>query len=62
MSDHPTNFEASLSAINNHVSTEMKEELVAEFKPDEIRAALKQMHPTKSLSSDCMSPIFYQKY
>ena len=40
----------------------MNKELVVEFKPDEIRATLKQMHPTKSLSSDGMSPIFYQKY
>ena len=40
----------------------MNEELVAEFKPDEIRATFKQKHPTKSLSSDGMSPIFYQKY
>ena len=62
MSDHPTNFEASLSAINSRVSTKMNEELVSKFKPDEIRAALKQMHPTKSSGPDSMSPIFYQKY
>lgn len=62
MFDHPTNFEASLSAINSRVLTKMNEELVAEFMPDEIRAALKQMHLTKSPGSDGMSPIFYQKY
>ena len=62
MSDHPTNFEASLSAINSRVSTKMNEELVSKFKPYEIRAALKQMHPTKSSGPDSMSPIFYQKY
>ena len=33
-----------------------------EFKADEIRIALKQMHPTKALGPDGMSLIFYKKY
>ena len=39
--DHQTNFEASLNAINNRVTIEMNEELLAEFKPDEVVTALK---------------------
>ena len=41
----------------------MNEELLAEFKSDEVVSALKQMHPTKSPGPDGMSPIFFnQKY
>ena len=61
-SDCPTNFEASLSAINTQVTPEMNDELLTEFRADEVESALKQMHPTKAPSPDGMSPIFYQKY
>ena len=40
-SDHQTNFKASLNAINNRVTIEMNEELLAEFKPDEVVTTLK---------------------
>ena len=61
-SDHPTNFEASLIAINTQVTTEMNEELLTEFNVEEVWRALKQMHTTKTPSPDGRSPIFYQKY
>ena len=32
------------------------------FREEEIRVALNQMHPTKALGPDGMSPIFFQKY
>ena len=60
--DHPTNFEASLSAINTSVTTELNEELLTNFKAKEVWRALKQMHPTKAPSPNGMSPIFYQNY
>ena len=40
----------------------MNESLLVECKVEEVWKALKQMHPTKALGSDGMSPIFYQKY
>ena len=40
----------------------MNDELLAEFKADEVAQAINQMHPTKSPSLDSMSPIFYLKY
>ena len=60
--DCPTSFEASLSAINTRVTTEMNDELLVEFKADEVAQAINQMHPTKSPGPDSMSPIFYLKY
>lgn len=61
-SNHPSSFEANLSAINTRVSPEMNDELLAEFKADEVVRAIKQMHPTKSPGPDGMSPIFYKKF
>lgn len=60
--NHPKDFEASLSAVNRQVSDEMNEILLKGFKEDKVWSALKQMHPTKSSGQDSMSPIFYQKY
>ena len=60
--DHPTSFDASLNAVALRVTQEMNDELMRTFKEEEIRAALNQMHPTKALRPDGMSPIFFQKY
>ena len=40
----------------------MNGDLLAVFKAEEVQFALQQMHPTKALGPDGMSPIFYQKY
>ena len=58
----PTEFEASLGAIDRRVSEAMNDELLKEFKEEEVWQALMQMHPTKSSGPDGMSPIFFQKY
>lgn len=61
-SNQPTNFEASLSAISIQVSLDMNEELIADFKANEVWSALKQMHPTKSPGPNGMSLIFFKNY
>ena len=48
--------------IQAKVTEEMNEELTKEFTTEEVKAALKQMHPTKAPGLDGMSAIFYQKY
>ena len=60
--DHPTSFEASLNEIGQRVTQEMNGELLRMFREEKIRVALNQMHPTKALGLDCMSPIFFQQY
>ena len=40
----------------------MIDELLADFKANEVAQAIKQMHPTKSPKPGGMSPIFYQNY
>ena len=61
-SNQPANFDASLEAMDRRVTPEMNQALLKEFRAEEVWSALKQMHPTKSLGPDGMSPIFYQKY
>ena len=61
-SDQPTNSEASMEAMDKRVTPEMNNVLLKEFTVEEVKVALKQMHPIKSPGLDGMSPIFYQKY
>ena len=60
--DHPSQFGASLGAIDQRVTQYMNESLVADFKAEEVWRALIQMHPIKAPGPDSMSPIFYQQY
>ena len=55
-------FGSSLRVIDRRVSDDMNDALLKEFRVEEVRRALKQMHPTKSPGPDGMSPIFFQKY
>lgn len=48
--------------MDKGVTPEMNNELLKEFKVDEVWKVLKQMHPTKSLGPNGMSPIFCKKY
>ena len=59
--DHPSNFGASLEAGNERVTPEMNNVLLGSFKAKEVWRALQQMHPTKSLGPNGMSPIFLPK-
>ena len=40
----------------------MNHDLIKDFSAEEVRTALRQMHPTKAPELDGMSAIFYQKY
>ena len=61
MTSHPDKILEVVETIDPKVSDEMNQCLIKQFTRDEIEAALKQMHPTKSLSPDDMSTIFYKK-
>ena len=61
-SDCPTNFDASIDAIEECITPEMNKELLKEFKPEEVRRALNQMHPTKAPGPNGMPLLFFQKY
>ena len=58
----PADFGASLGAVDRKISDTMNEDLLSEFRTEEIRRALKQMHPTKSPGPDGMSLVFFQRY
>ena len=61
-SDHLASFEASFGVVRQRVTPEMNDELLGEFRAEEAKIALNQMHPTKAPGLDGMSPIFFQKY
>ena len=62
ITNHPSNFGASLEAVSERMTPEMNNVLLGSFKADEVWRALQQMHPIKSPGPDGMSPILHQKY
>ena len=56
------NFDSTLCHIMPKVSEEMNIALECPFMDEEIKCAVFQMHPTKALGPDGMSPGFYQKH
>ena len=58
----PEEFGSTLGVIDRRVSDDMNDALLKEFRVEEVRRALKQMHPTKFPGPDGMSPIFFQNY
>ena len=59
---YPTCILEVLDTIPTKVIADMNQFLIQEFTREEVKAALKQMHPTKALSPDGMSTIFLPKY
>ena len=59
---HPDKILEVVEAVDPKVSDEMNQFLIKQFTRDEIEAALKQMHPTKSPGPDSMPTIFFQNY
>ena len=51
-----------LKAMDHMVTPEMNHHLIQPYIVEEVKRALFQMHPSKSLGSDDMSPFFFQKY
>ncbi|KAK6140357.1 hypothetical protein DH2020_025901 [Rehmannia glutinosa] len=56
------NIDKVLSRVRTKVTDEMAAALSQPFTADEIKRALKHMHPFKSPDPDGMSPVFFQKF
>ena len=61
-SSNLSRLEEATNLIPTKVSEEMNDDLIKDFSVEEVRIALRQMHPTKAPRPDDMSAIFYQKY
>ena len=59
---HPTRIGETLTVVEKVVSEETNQRLLQPYTPEEVRAALFQMHPSKAPGSDGMSSFFLQKY
>ena len=55
-------MEECLNAVESMVTDDMREFLSTEFTAEEVKVALFQMGPTKSLGPDGMNALFYQKF
>uniref|UniRef100_A0A7N2LGY8 Zinc knuckle CX2CX4HX4C domain-containing protein n=1 Tax=Quercus lobata TaxID=97700 RepID=A0A7N2LGY8_QUELO len=59
MTSHPERILEVVEAVDPKVSDEMNQILIKQFIRDEIEAALKQMHPTKSPGRDSFKLMHY---
>ena len=58
----PRNMEGVLEVVDKIVTQDMAHSLTQPYTEEEVRVALFNMHPSKSLSPDGMSLFFFQKY
>ena len=61
-SSYPSQISTAIAPIPTMISPEMNEYLSRAFSGEEVAAALKQIHPSKSPGPDGMSALFFQKY
>ena len=59
---NPDKIAEVVEAIDPKVSAEMNQSLIKQFTREEVEAALKQLHPSKSPGPDGMPALFYQNY
>ena len=59
---NPTNLDEAVENVPTVVTVEMNNNLIREFKAEEVEQAIQQMVPSKAPGPDGMPPIFYQKY
>lgn len=59
---NPNQMDNVLNNMHRVVTPNMIHALLQPYTPDEVKRALFQMHPSKSLSLDNISPFFFQKY
>ena len=60
--EHPSEYEVQVENVERCITPEMNKYLLEAFGVEEVRYAINQMHPTKSLGPNGMSLLFYQKY
>ena len=60
--EHPSEYEVQVENVERCITPEMNKYLLEAFGAEEVRYALNQMHPSKSLGPNGMSLLFYQKY
>ena len=58
-STNPTSMESVLDLLDNLITPNMNNALLQWHMSDKVRQALFQMHPSKSLGLDGMSPFFF---
>ncbi|KAL0011861.1 hypothetical protein SO802_006969 [Lithocarpus litseifolius] len=59
---NPTDMGSVLDVVDKRFTSEMNDSLLQRYTAEEVRHALFQMHPSKSLGPDGMSPFFFQKF
>ena len=60
--EHPSEYEVQVENVERCITPEMNKYLLEAFGAEEVRYAINQMHPTKSLGPNGMPLLFYQKY
>ena len=51
-----------IGSVDWVVTEDMAQDLICPYTADEVKTALFQMHPSKALGPDGMSPFFFQKF
>ena len=60
--EHPSEYEVQVENVERCITPKMNKYLLEAFGAEEVRYAINQMHPTKSLGPNGMPLLFYQKY